>query len=126
VKPVSGIGKKAASDRRAVVLRIEGNVQGVGFRNWVHKLALQHGLDGYVRNRRDGSVEALFAGSLAAVDEAIARCRIGPRSAKVTGVTFSEAKALAPWPLAGSRFCRGCKVIGRGSSRARTIQEGLI
>jgi len=81
-----------ARDWRAVRLRIEGNVQGVGFRNWTQRLAGQLGLAGWARNRRDGSVEAVFCGPLAEVEEAVARCRIGPRSAKVTRVTVSEAE----------------------------------
>jgi len=74
---------------RSVQLRIEGNVQGVGFRNWTQRLASQLGLTGWVRNRRDGSVEAVFSGSQAAVEDALQRCRMGPRSAKVTAVTVT-------------------------------------
>jgi len=84
-----------AGKRRVVNLRIEGNVQGVGFRNWTQKLAGQLGLSGWVRNRRDGSVEVLFCGPPAAVEEAIGRCRVGPRSAKVTGVTERNAEVPA-------------------------------
>jgi acylphosphatase len=97
---VPGVKETTASPQRAVTLRIEGNVQGVGFRAWTQKLAGQLNLRGWVRNRRDGSVEALFCGPAMAVNEAVARCRIGPRSAKVTGVTLSE-----PGPaVAGSSF----------------------
>ena len=88
----------AANGRRAVVVRIEGNVQGVGFRNWTQRLAAQLGLAGWVRNRRDGSVEALFCGAGPAVDEAVERCRAGPRSAKVTGVV---ANGTEPPALSG-------------------------
>ena len=77
-----------ASATRSVQLRIEGRVQGVGFRNWTQRVAGQLGLTGWVRNRRDGSVEAVLSGPAAAVEEAIARCRMGPRSAKVTGVVL--------------------------------------
>ena len=77
---------------RAVALRIEGNVQGVGFRKWTQRIAQQLGLAGWVRNRRDGSVEIVFRGAPAAVDEAVSRCRVGPRSAKVTAVSVDEAK----------------------------------
>jgi acylphosphatase len=77
--------------RRTVNVRIDGNVQGVGFRNWTQRLAGQLGLSGWVRNRRDGSVEAVFHGAADAVEDAIARCKIGPRSGKVTGVTVSAA-----------------------------------
>lgn len=71
---------------RSVQVRIEGNVQGVGFRRWTRRMAGQLALTGWVRNRRDGSVEAVFSGEAQAIDEALARCRMGPRSAKVTGV----------------------------------------
>ena len=47
---------------------IRGRVQGVGYRDWVEYAALDHGLEGWVRNRRDGSVEAVFAGPAEAVD----------------------------------------------------------
>jgi len=78
------------TDRRATRLMIEGNVQGVGFRNWTQKLAGQLGLSGWVRNRRDGSVEILFCGTSEAIQSAIGRCRVGPRSAKVTELTATE------------------------------------
>lgn len=61
---------------------IRGLVQGVGFRAFVERHALRHGLEGWVRNRRDGSVEAVFAGARDAVDAMIAECRIGPRSGR--------------------------------------------
>ncbi len=71
---------------RSVHIRIEGNVQGVGFRNWMQRMAGQLGLTGWARNRRDGSVEAVLTGPTAAVEEALQRCKMGPRSAKVTTV----------------------------------------
>lgn len=83
---------RSAQSPRAVRVRIEGNVQGVGFRAWTQKFAAQLGLRGWVRNRRDHSVEALFCGPEAAVEEAVGRCRVGPRSAKVTNVAVCEAR----------------------------------
>ncbi len=80
-------GGDANAGARSVQVRIEGNVQGVGFRNWTQRLAGQLDLTGWVRNRRDGSVEAVFSGADAAVEEALKRCRMGPRSAKVISVT---------------------------------------
>ncbi len=62
---------------------VRGQVQGVGFRAFVERHALRHGLDGWVRNRRDGSVEAVFAGSKSAVEAMIAECHTGPRHGKV-------------------------------------------
>ena len=70
----------------AVRLRIEGRVQGVGYRAWLEREARRQGLRGWVRNRRDGSVEALLIGAEAAVEAAIGACARGPRLAGVTGV----------------------------------------
>jgi acylphosphatase len=69
---------------RHVVIR--GRVQGVGFRAWTEYTALERGLQGWVRNRRDGAVEALFAGPPDAVDAMIAACHQGPRGARVDAV----------------------------------------
>ena len=83
---------KPADGARTVTVRIQGNVQGVGFRNWMQRMAGQLCLTGWVRNRRDGSVEALLCGDRARGEEALQRCQSGPRSAKVTGVAvLSEA-----------------------------------
>ncbi|RZB72524.1 uncharacterized protein LOC114382805 isoform X2 [Glycine soja] len=59
---------------------------GVFYRNWTIENATQLGLKGWVRNRRDGSVEALFSGSVDAVQEMEQRCRRGPPDAVVTGL----------------------------------------
>ena len=65
---------------------IKGRVQGVFYRNWTVENATELGLKGWVRNRRDGSVEALFSGSSSKVEEMEQRCRRGPRDAMVTGL----------------------------------------
>ena len=65
---------------------ITGRVQGVGYRAWVEHRARNHNLEGWVRNRRDGSVEALFAGPAEIVSEMVASCRRGPSSARVDAV----------------------------------------
>ena len=70
---------------------IRGRVQGVGYRAWVEHRARAHHLEGWVRNRRDGSVEALFAGPADAVSEMIAECRHGPSSARVEAVQEEPA-----------------------------------
>jgi acylphosphatase len=57
---------------------IRGRVQGVGFRAWTEYTALERGLQGWVRNRRDGAVEALFVGPADAVAAMVAVCRRGP------------------------------------------------
>ncbi len=66
---------------RHVVVR--GRVQGVGYRAFVEHEARRRGLHGWVRNRRDGSVEAVFAGPRAVVEAMIEACRRGPISARV-------------------------------------------
>jgi acylphosphatase len=70
---------------------IRGRVQGVGFRYWVEQEASACGLEGWVRNRRDGSVEALFAGPAHVVAEMTGICRRGPPSARVEAVQEESA-----------------------------------
>ena len=65
---------------------IHGRVQGVGYRAWVEDAAVARGLEGWVRNRRDGGVEAVFAGPEDVVTGMIAACRRGPSSARVDAV----------------------------------------
>jgi acylphosphatase len=72
---------------------IRGRVQGVGYRAWVEYQATASGLEGWVRNRRDDSVEALFAGSPKLVAEMVALCRHGPPSARIDSVTSETASA---------------------------------
>lgn len=91
---------------RRVVVR--GRVQGVGYRAWAEDTALINGLDGWVRNRRDGSVEAVFAGPLAVVEVMIDACRRGPASARVDGVDIHEA---GPPELAMRRGDDGFSVL---------------
>jgi acylphosphatase len=69
---------------RQVVIR--GRVQGVGYRAWLEQQASARQLEGWARNRRDGSVEALFAGPAEAVSEMVAQCRMGPPLARVDAV----------------------------------------
>jgi acylphosphatase len=84
---------------------IRGRVQGVGYRYWVEQQATAHGLEGWVRNRRDGSVEALFSGPENVVSNMVASCRRGPSLARVDAVTEEpgNADALNLRP-AGERF----------------------
>jgi acylphosphatase len=72
-------------------LFIRGRVQGVGYRAWAEDTALGLGLQGWVRNRRDGAVEAVFTGPAAAVADMIAACRYGPPGARVDTVDQREA-----------------------------------
>lgn len=76
---------------RSVRLFITGQVQGVGFRYWCVSQATRLGVDGWIRNRRDGSVEAVASGPEDAVDDLIELCRHGPSGASVEGVFVSDA-----------------------------------
>ena len=72
---------------------IRGRVQGVGFRAWTEITAIERGVEGWVRNRRDGSVEALFAGPQEDVLAMIELCREGPPGARVEALDQRKAGA---------------------------------
>jgi acylphosphatase len=76
--------------RRVVV---SGRVQGVGYRAFVADQAAARTVEGWVRNRRDGTVEAVFAGSAQSVDQVIAACRKGPWGTGVDGVEVHDGSA---------------------------------
>ena len=73
-------------------LVVAGRVQGVGFRDWAVATAGALGVSGWVRNRADGTIEALAAGETAAVEEFCHACRRGPRLATVASVTEEMAE----------------------------------
>jgi acylphosphatase len=73
-------------ERKIVHADIAGLVQGVWFRAWTVQEAQARGLDGWVRNRRDGNVEAVFAGPSDRVDDMIQACHRGPDAAQVSNV----------------------------------------
>ena len=77
------------SSVRHVIIR--GRVQAVGFRMWVEDNARLHDLEGWVRNRRDDTVEAVFAGPASAVERMIETCRRGPPGSRVEAVDVTEA-----------------------------------
>jgi acylphosphatase len=81
------IGRKA---------RIRGRVQGVFFRAWTADKARSLGLRGWVRNRRDGSVELAAYGDAAAVEALIAECRSGPPAAKVDRLEVEAVEGAGP------------------------------
>ena len=83
-----------AGDETAIRIVIEGRVQGVWFRAWTAERAQELGLSGWVRNRRDGSVEALFAGPEPVVRHMIEQCRDGPPLARVERIV--EAPETGP------------------------------
>jgi acylphosphatase len=74
--------------RRRVV--VHGHVQGVFFRDSARRLAQRHGVAGWVANRPDGAVEAVFEGQADAVERLVAFSRKGPRGAQVESVEVSE------------------------------------
>ncbi|MGH6865194.1 MAG: acylphosphatase [Methyloceanibacter sp.] len=93
----------AAENRRTVTVRIEGRVQGVYYRAWTERAARLLGLDGWVKNRGDGSVEAVFSGQPKQVEEMLRRCAEGSPDAKVMSVTVTDEGGAPP---------SGFKVIG--------------
>ena len=70
--------------RQTSHLIIRGRVQGVSFRAWAARQAETQGVDGWVRNREDGGVEAILAGEADAVRQVVEACRVGPQLAVVT------------------------------------------
>jgi acylphosphatase len=88
---------------RRIVVR--GRVQGVGYRAFVADIAAAHGLAGWVRNRRDGSVEVMLMGAADKVEAIIEECQRGPLHARVTGIERSEAEpSVLDLRHAGQRF----------------------
>jgi acylphosphatase len=75
---------------RTVHVMITGIVQGVGYRAFVERRARSLGICGWVRNRKDGSVEAVFSGEAATVEAILAACRRGPRLAMIEEVRVAE------------------------------------
>jgi acylphosphatase len=82
------MAEKITLVRRVIV---EGLVQGVGYRDFARRAALRLGISGWVRNRADGTVEALIAGAPAEVEAMLAELRRGPRGAEVTGLKLLDS-----------------------------------
>jgi acylphosphatase len=84
---------------------IHGRVQGVGFRYWTQREALRRGLKGSVRNRRDGTVEAVFSGPENVVSAMLDACRAGPPGSAVSAIEAApETAGKMPPPLQGECF----------------------
>jgi acylphosphatase len=81
---------------RTVAVIISGRVQGVGYRIWTRGEAGRQGLAGHVRNRPDGTVEALFSGPPDAVERILEACRQGPPGARVTDLAVTEGATPPP------------------------------
>ena len=81
---------------RCVQVRVTGRVQGVWFRGWTQAQAERLGLDGWVQNAEDGSVEAVLAGPEAAVDAMLAALRRGPELARVDAVEVAASGEAVP------------------------------
>lgn len=71
---------------RIIRVVIRGRVQGVGYRDWTRYVARERGIEGWVRNRQDGSVEAVFSAASDAVISMIVACRKGPSNAMVHSI----------------------------------------
>jgi acylphosphatase len=90
------MAENADDKTRTVTVRIEGRVQGVYYRAWTDDTAHELGLDGWVRNADDGSVQAMFSGPADKVEEMLRRCADGPEAAKVTAVTITDQGGTPP------------------------------
>lgn len=77
----------------ALRIIVSGVVQGVGYRQWLRERALLAGVTGWVRNRSNGTVEALLAGAPDTLEALVAEARKGPRGARVTDIERREASA---------------------------------
>lgn len=80
-------------NNRMALVKITGRVQGVWFRDWTKRQASALGLVGWVRNRTDHSVEALFYGAFDPVEKMIAKCRVGSPMSRVDDVVIIEEGA---------------------------------
>ena len=75
-------------------LRLKGEVQGVGFREWAIAEANTRKLNGWVRNRGDGSLEILISGPYAAVQDMLKVCAVGPEAAQVAKIDITREDEL--------------------------------
>lgn len=95
-------------EEKEVYIKIEGRVQGIGFRYWAIQTAEKiGGISGWVRNAPDGSVEVLMRGAEEKVDEMIVACHKGPMLARVDRVKFIVGR-ISSWlpPIEDGKFVR--------------------
>lgn len=78
-------------DSKSIHVVVRGRVQGVFYRKWTQGRARQLGVAGWIRNREDGTVEAVFSGASDAVDALVDACRAGPPAARVDGIDLAAA-----------------------------------
>lgn len=89
---LGGTGVSDTNDKASILrIRIIGRVQGVGYRAWFCACGNRLGLAGWVRNRRDGSVEALVKGGPGALQQLVLDCHKGPALARVSQVVTEAA-----------------------------------
>ncbi len=81
---------------KSIHLSITGRVQGVWYRGWTNQQANALNLDGWVRNRTDGSVEAVFSGNQEGVDNMLILCYDGPPSARVDSIIIDTLSERPP------------------------------
>lgn len=81
-----------SDDITSLLVQVRGFVQGVGFRDFLTIAAQRHKLDGWVRNRSDGSVEALVSGSTKAVEAFVSAATQGPRGARVHAIDLHNSE----------------------------------
>ncbi|WP_135077509.1 acylphosphatase [Terasakiella sp. SH-1] len=89
--------------KKTVHLSIKGRVQGVWYRAWTRETALGLHLNGWVRNRMDGSVEALVSGEEDAVAQLVEKCWEGPTAARVDNIIITDTDEEAPAGFAQER-----------------------
>ncbi len=88
---------------RSVHLIIHGRVQGVWYRAWTVETATKFSLTGWVRNRKDGTVEAVLSGEEAVVDQMITACYQGPPAARIDNIEMLEFEKAEEFPDFQSR-----------------------
>ena len=89
---------RVSEDITSLRVHVHGFVQGVGFRDFLMIAAQQHSLDGWVRNRSDGSVEALVSGPTKSVEIFVTHATKGPAGAKVSAVDLHDSEPPAAMP----------------------------